>query len=144
MVDTGAETSDQLQIGVGLTEDTKINFVGHGWHENIRRFNCLDQLTLGHRRIVMVQPGIEKLHHAGFDDIRKPSGNNNDWFLLGHLATHLFLDFGMTNRLYLADSVSGYNCDLGEKDMDFAHLTIYPLARHKMSGFLLNLRVSPS
>ncbi|WP_340148745.1 hypothetical protein [uncultured Sneathiella sp.] len=50
----------------------------------------------------------------------------------------------MTNRLYLADSGGGYNCDLGEKDMDFADLTIYPLARHKLDGFLLILRVVPS
>ncbi len=81
MVDAGAEGGDQLQLGSGLGEDRGVDMVGDRGHQHVGGLGGLDQRRLGHRPVVQIEPGLEQLHHPGFDRVRQLPGHDHEGFL---------------------------------------------------------------
>jgi hypothetical protein len=71
IVDAVAEIRNQLEADVWLAEKFGGDLVGHGRHQNICGANSFGELCRGHRCVIEIEPGIEKLAHARFGAVRQ-------------------------------------------------------------------------
>jgi hypothetical protein len=69
VVDPVSEIRDQLQVGPGLGEHGSIDLVRDGGDENVHGPHGIHDLCLGHRLVVDVEPGVEKLAHPRLHDV---------------------------------------------------------------------------
>ena len=88
IVDAVAKIRDELELLARFAEHRGVYPVGDGGHENVGDFHRLGQLTLRHRLVVGVEPGIEKFPHPQLDGIGQLTRHNDHRLLaLRHLPS---------------------------------------------------------
>ena len=67
VIDAGPEVRDQLQVGAGLADDGAVDRVRHRRNEHVGVRHHPRQGLAVERPIILIESGVEKLHHARFD-----------------------------------------------------------------------------
>ena len=86
VVDAIAEIGDQLHLLAGLGDHAGADLIGDGRHEHVRLAHRFGDLALAHRLVVDVEPRIEQLAHAGFDQIGQPARHDDEGLLFCHIG----------------------------------------------------------
>ena len=91
MINAGAVVGDQAQIIPGVRQNFCINPIRNGGNQDVGLLDRLNQISLGHRRVIQIKMNVEQLHHACFNAIWKFAGNDNDRFFWWHGISSLDL-----------------------------------------------------
>ena len=67
VIDARAKARDQLQVRAGLADKVAVDRVRHRRHEHVGLRHGLRQGLTVQRPIVLIESGVEKLHHARLD-----------------------------------------------------------------------------
>ena len=67
VIDAGAEARDQLEVRAGLADQVAVDGVRHRRHEHVGLGHGLRHRLAVERPIVLIESGVEKLHHARLD-----------------------------------------------------------------------------
>ena len=67
-----------------LAQKARIDLVGDGRHQNVRRRHRLAQLGPRHRRVVLAQRDVEQFPQSRFDDLGQASRYDNTQTFRGH------------------------------------------------------------
>ena len=78
IVDAVAEIGDELQLLAGLARGVRRRSDRSRSERSRRRPHGLGELDLAHRLVVEIEPCVEQLAHAGFDDVRQFAGDDNE------------------------------------------------------------------
>jgi hypothetical protein len=77
MIDPRPVVRDQFQPVPRLPDQCRVDFIGHGGHQDIRSFHRLAQFRAGHRRVIRAQRHMKQFRQSLFDDFRQPSRDYN-------------------------------------------------------------------
>ena len=81
VIDAVAEVRDQPQPLARLAEHGPVDLIGHRRHDDVGGLGGLDELRLGHGRVVRIEAGVEQFAHAHFDAVRQPAGDHDQRLL---------------------------------------------------------------
>ena len=77
VIDAGPEARDQLQVGAGVGEEGAVDRVGHRRHQHVGFRHRLCHGLAVERPIVLIESGVEKLHHARLDLLGETSRHDH-------------------------------------------------------------------
>ena len=84
IVDAIAEIGDEFHLRPGEFNELGIDPVGHGWNDHLGGVQGFGESAARHWLVVDVEPRIEQLAHAGFNDAGQFAGHDNERLFPAH------------------------------------------------------------